>query len=153
MFESLSGRQPLLGLEEEEWGEEADAVTVQPGGLHHQGLARVGGELVAGELLRPRYTRPVVLCGGAQHLQQHDMNGQLIGGRAGHLEDKMKLILHRGAWEERSARGHLVENAANPPHINGGGVLGGAKQDVGRPVPQGHHLVAVGLGRDRLGPR
>ena len=62
----------------------------------------------------------------------------------------MKLILHSGSRKERSARGHLVENAANSPHINRGGILGGSQEDIWRPVPQGHNLVAVGLGGDRL---
>ena len=65
----------------------------------------------------------------------------------------MELVLDRGAGEERTAAGHLVENAAHAPHINGGGVLGGAQQHVRRPVPQRHHLVAVRLGRHTLGPR
>ena len=65
----------------------------------------------------------------------------------------MELVLDRGAGEERAAAGHLVENASHAPHINGGGVLGGAQQHVRRPVPQRHHLVAVRLGRHALGPR
>ena len=69
------------------------------------------------------------------------------------LKDEMKLILYCRTWEEWSSAGHLVENAAHAPHINGGGVLGGAQQHVRRPVPQRHHLVAVRLGRHTLGPR
>ena len=135
VFEGLSSRQPLLGLKQEEWGEETDAVGVQPRGLHHQGLGRVGRKLVADQLLRPGYPRPVVLRGGAQH-----------------LEDQMKFILHGRAGKQRPAGGHLVENAADPPHINGGGVLGGAQEDVWRSVPQRHNLVTVGLGRNRFRP-
>ena len=67
-----------------------------------------------------------------------------------HLEDEMEFILDGGSREERSARGHLVENAANPPHINGGGILGGAQEHVRRSVPKGHNLIAVGLGGNRL---
>ena len=63
----------------------------------------------------------------------------------------MKFVLDSRARKERPARGHLVENAAHTPHIDGGGVLGGAEQDVRRPVPQGHHLVTVGLGGHTLG--
>ena len=62
----------------------------------------------------------------------------------------MKLILHSWSREERSARGHLVENAANSPHINRGGILCGAQEDVRGAVPQGHNLIAVGLRGNRL---
>ena len=135
MLEGLSSGEPLLGLEQEEWREETNPVRIQPRGLHHQRLGRVGRELVAGQLLRPRDPRPVVLGGGPQH-----------------LEDQVELVLHGGAREERPAGGHLVENAAHSPHINGGGVLGGAQQDVRGAVPERHHLIAVGLGRNGLGP-
>ena len=64
----------------------------------------------------------------------------------------MELVLDCGAREERPARGHLVENATDAPHINGGGVLGGAQEDVRRAVPQRHNLVTVRLGRYALGP-
>ena len=30
---------------------------------------------------------------------------------------------HRGSREERSARSHLVENAADSPHVDRGGIL------------------------------
>ena len=65
----------------------------------------------------------------------------------------MQLVLDCGAREQGPATGHLVENAAHAPHINGGGVLGGAQQHVRRSVPEGHHLVAVRLRRHALGPR
>ena len=70
-----------------------------------------------------------------------------------HLEDQVQLVLDCGAGEQRPTAGHLVENASHAPHINGGGVLGGAQQHVRRPVPQRHHLVTVRLGRNTLGPR
>ena len=69
VLQSLSGGQPLLGLEQEEGGEEGDAVCVEARGLGDQGLGGVGGELVAGELLRPRDARPVVLSGRSQDLK------------------------------------------------------------------------------------
>ena len=34
---------------------------------------------------------------------------------------------------------------ARLPHVKGGGVLRGPQQHVGGPVPQGHHLIGVGL--------
>ena len=51
MFQSLSGRQPLLGLKEQERGEEADTVRVQPRRLGDQGLGAIDGELVSCQLL------------------------------------------------------------------------------------------------------
>ena len=63
----------------------------------------------------------------------------------------MELVLDGGSWEERPARGHLVENASDAPHVDGRGVLGGAEQHVGRAVPQRHHLVGVRLRRHGLG--
>ena len=72
VLESLSGGQPLLGLEPEEGGEEGNAVGVEAGGLGHEGLGDVGGELVAGELLGPRDAWPVVLCRSSQHLQHSE---------------------------------------------------------------------------------
>ena len=38
---------------------------------------------------------------------------------------------------------HLDEDAGHAPDVEGGVVVGGAEEDVGRPVPQGHHLVRV----------
>ena len=67
-----------------------------------------------------------------------------------YLEYKMKFILHSRAGEERPSRGHLIENATHAPHINGGGVLRGPEQHVRGSVPEGDHLVAVGLGGDTL---
>ena len=64
----------------------------------------------------------------------------------------MELVLDCGAREERPARGHLVENATDTPHIDGRAVLCAAEQDVRRAIPQRHHLIAVGLGRNGLGP-
>ena len=75
----------------------------------------------------------------------------LLAGRAEELEDPLQLVVHVGAGEERPAGGHLVENAADAPHVDGGGVLRGAEEDVRGPVPEGDHLVGVRLRRDGLG--
>ena len=68
-----------------------------------------------------------------------------------HLEDQVQLILNGGPREEGPTRGHLVKNASDTPHVDRGRVLGGAQEDVGWPVPEGDHLVGVGLRRHRLG--
>lgn len=39
------------------------------------------------------------------------------------------------------------------PHIDLRGVFRGSQEDVWRAVPEGHHLVGVGFGGNRLGPR
>ena len=70
-----------------------------------------------------------------------------------YLEYQVQLVLNGRTREKRTSGGHFVENAAHAPHINGGGVLGGAQQHVRRPVPERHHLVTVRLGRHTLGPR
>ncbi len=65
----------------------------------------------------------------------------------------MQLVLDRWAREQGSSRGHLVENATDAPHVDGGRVLGRAQQDVGRPVPEGDHFVRVGLRGNGFGAR
>mmetsp|Transcript_6795 Transcript_6795/g.16427 ORF Transcript_6795/g.16427 Transcript_6795/m.16427 type:complete len:218 (+) Transcript_6795:400-1053(+) len=47
--------------------------------------------------------------------------------------------------EEGPPHGHLREDAARGPHVDGGGVAPCPQEDLGRAVPQGHHLVGVGL--------
>lgn len=49
---------------------------------------------------------------------------------------------------ERPGRSHLLthhlgEDAAQAPDVDGGGVGLGAEEDLGRAVPQRHHLVRV----------
>ena len=51
-----------------------------------------------------------------------------------YLKYQVQLVLDGGAGEERSAGGHLIENASHAPHINGGRVLGGAQQHVRGPA-------------------
>ena len=90
MLQSFSGGEPLLGLEEEEGGEEADTVRVQPRRLGDEGLGPVGGELVSGQLLRPRDAGPVVLGRGPQHLQhnsQYPTQSHLCGAAGCSLPD------------------------------------------------------------------
>lgn len=38
-------------------------------------------------------------------------------------------------------------SASHSPHVDGGGVLRGSQQHVWGPVPEGHHLIGVGLCR------
>ena len=57
-----------------------------------------------------------------------------------HISWSSRCSYHRGSREEWSARSHLVENAADSPHVDRGGILRWPKQDVRRAVPQGDHL-------------
>jgi len=41
-----------------------------------------------------------------------------------------------------------AEGSQYPPHVQAGGVVGGSQQDIWRPVPQGHHLIGVGVTGD-----
>lgn len=50
------------------------------------------------------------------------------------------------------ARDHLHEDAAHPPHVQWGGVLCAAEEDVWRTIPQGDYLVGVGVAGHGLGP-
>lgn len=45
-----------------------------------------------------------------------------------------------------------VRGQEYPPHVQAGGVVCGSQQDIWRPVPQGHHLIGVGMAGDRLCP-
>ncbi len=45
-----------------------------------------------------------------------------------------------------------VSSQEYPPHVQAGGVVCGSQQDIWRPVPQGHHLIGVGMAGDWLGP-
>lgn len=59
-----------------------------------------------------------------------------------HLKNLIKLVLNiADTGEGRQSRQHLSKDTPNAPHIEGGGVVGGAQQDVWRPIPQCHHLM------------
>ena len=82
-----------------------------------------------------------------------DAGQRVVGGRAEELEDEIELVVDLGAGKERLAADHLVEDAADAPHVDVRRVVGGAEEHVGRPVPQSDHLVRVGLGGYGLGAR
>ena len=65
-----------------------------------------------------------------------------------YLEYQVQLVLNGRTREKRTSGGHFVENAAHAPHVDGRGVLGRAKQDIWRSVPQSYHFVRVGFGRN-----
>lgn len=67
------------------------------------------------------------------------------------LEDQLQLLLDRGSGEQRPARRHFEENAAHAPQIDVAGILGGAEQHVGRPIPEGDHLVGISLDGNGFG--
>ena len=51
------------------------------------------------------------------------------------LEDQQQLVLDLGPGKQGLATNHLIEDAANATHVNVGGVVGGAEQNIRRPVP------------------
>lgn len=63
-----------------------------------------------------------------------------MGGVRRVPEDPEELVYLRVAVEERLLGGQLGEDGADAPHVHGRGVARGAQQDLGRAVPQGHHL-------------
>ena len=72
------------------------------------------------------------------------------GSKLTYLEYQVQLVLNGRTREKRTSGGHFVENAAHAPHVDGRGVLGRAKQDIWRSVPQSYHFVRVGFGRNWL---
>ena len=70
------------------------------------------------------------------------------GSKLTYLEYQVQLVLNGRTREKRTSGGHFVENAAHAPHVDGRGVLGRAKQDIWRSVPQSYHFVRVGFGRN-----
>ena len=72
----------------------------------------------------------------------------MAGSKLAYLEYQVQLVLNGRTREKRTSGGHFVENAAHTPHVDGRGVLGRAKQDIWRSVPQSYHFVRVGFGRN-----
>ena len=66
--------------------------------------------------------------------------GQEVGDT---LEDLRELVLRVRAGEQRAPRRHLHEDAPDGPDVDRRGVLACAEQDLGRTVPQRHHVVRV----------
>lgn len=87
-------------------------------------LREVGPEV--GEVVHPP---PAGLTGRAQRLEDLMQQGDLaVGRKQGRPVDQLR------------------KDAADAPHVDGGGVGLGAQQQLGGAVPQGHHLLGVGLG-------
>ena len=78
-----------------------------------------------------------------------DPGPQVLGGRPQHSEDSEELIDLGVSLEERAPVDHLGVDRADGPDVNGAGVLGTAEQNLGRAVPQRHHLDKFALGQYR----
>lgn len=76
MLERHLGGQPLLGLVEQELGEEVDPVLVESGRPLQQLLRRIGRKVVVAQLLVQGNARPTVFSGGAKdlHSQKQSLN-------------------------------------------------------------------------------
>mmetsp|Transcript_26799 Transcript_26799/g.62588 ORF Transcript_26799/g.62588 Transcript_26799/m.62588 type:complete len:228 (+) Transcript_26799:1004-1687(+) len=82
----------------------------------------------------------------------HGRPGRL-GWRTKHLEDAQQLVVIRSARKQRVPTRHLPEDAANAPEIHRSGILPRSHEDVGRAIPQRHHLVGVAAHRNAKSPR
>mmetsp|Transcript_56948 Transcript_56948/g.180181 ORF Transcript_56948/g.180181 Transcript_56948/m.180181 type:complete len:344 (+) Transcript_56948:281-1312(+) len=126
VVEGLLGGYPLRGVVLHHVLQEGEAVGAEVGDHAGEGLPPPLGKLV-----------PVAEAG--------DPRPRPLGGRAEQLEDVQELLQLRVAREERGLARHLRKDAPHAPHVHGGGVVGGAEQDLGGAVPQGHDLVGVGF--------
>mmetsp|Transcript_6969 Transcript_6969/g.11900 ORF Transcript_6969/g.11900 Transcript_6969/m.11900 type:complete len:480 (+) Transcript_6969:118-1557(+) len=136
VLQGLRGRDALGGVVLQEPVHEVEACGAERGLAAAEGLrgeevaqlvqrAQLEPELLrAGEL---RVPRPALLVGGAQDLKD--------------LGELFHLPLSR---KERLTGDELRKDAPDAPHVDRGGVLAGAQEQLGRPVPQRHHHVGVG---------
>ena len=124
---------PLAGPGLEHHGHQMlrEAEVVEPGPEPGQGHGSVVAELVRPVVGEPRHPGPGLLGGGPHHAE--------------YLVQLVEDVPH--SREAGVAVEHLYEDAAGAPHVETGGVVGGAQQDVWRAVPEGHHLVGVRVGR------
>lgn len=90
---------------------------------------------------------------GLEVWQRRDARPLVLARRAEDAEDLEDLVDFAVAWEERLLGGHLGEDAADGPHVDAGGVLSAAEQDLGRTVPERDDFVGVGAERDAKGTR
>lgn len=72
--------------------------------------------------------------------QRGDARPHLLRGSAQNAENSEQLVDLAISREQRVARQHFCEDAAQTPDIYGRGVVAGAKQNLGRAVPQGDDL-------------
>ena len=66
-----------------------------------------------------------------------------LSGRAERLEDLEDRVDLGIAREERGARGHLGEDAANAPEVHGHAVQRDPQEDLRRPVPERDDLRSI----------
>ena len=72
-------------------------------------------------------------------------------GRSRRFQSRLRrcvLPLRTGGltWEERVLECHFCKNTSDRPHVDGRRVVLGAQQDLGRAVPQRHHLPMCAFG-------
>mmetsp|Transcript_28795 Transcript_28795/g.74917 ORF Transcript_28795/g.74917 Transcript_28795/m.74917 type:complete len:211 (+) Transcript_28795:179-811(+) len=99
----------------------------------------------------PGLARP--LREGRLELRQVHQTGPLLDSRGAelleYLEDGVDL---RVACEERRPCGHLRDDAAHTPDVDGHTVACATQQDLRRSIPHGDHLVCVLRHRHGVGP-
>lgn len=116
---------PLEGIEGEH-----PLYEVERGGLHPGELGREGA---AGELRQVPHVPPGVLV--------PDEPQVVVGRGPDDLGDEPHLVHVVSPREERRPVDELHEDAADGPDVDGGGVVGGVEQQLGRPVPPRHHVL------------
>jgi hypothetical protein len=69
------------------------------------------------------------------------------------VDDELELVQALGSWEDRLAAKQLREYAPHRPDVNGRAVVVAAEQQLGCPVPAGHHVLRheLALGVVRAG--
>lgn len=70
-----------------------------------------------------------------------------------HLENFEDLIDFRVTYKQSFSLSHLSVDASNWPYVNGSGVLFGAQQNLGGPIPQRDNLVSISFDGKTEGPR
>jgi hypothetical protein len=134
MKEGLLRGDALAGLVLEHGGEEVDAEGLEPRDDLVEGP---GGPLREGGLVVR---------------ELGDARPDLLGGGAEGPEDPEELVDLAVTGEERVLVVHLGKDAADRPDVHGHGVVPGAEEDLGGPVPKSDHLVGVGADGDAKGP-
>ena len=85
-------------------------------------------------------------------LQTAHARPDVFAGSAEDAEDLEQLVHLRVSREQGSLGGHLCEDRADGPHVHGQGVGLASEEDLGRAVPESHHLVSEGADGGNEGP-
>lgn len=127
MLESHATRDPLVRLKSHHLSEQVDSILVHV--LH---VVRHWDALPSGE-------------GGLKVWIFEGLGPVLLIRSTLHLEYFEDLVDFGVAYEQGFPLSHLGIDAADRPDVDGSGVLFSSKEDLGSSVPEGDHLMSVGL--------